>query len=439
VKGQPNGASDNPGAASAGPPARRRLVVVSYHFPPDPAIGGMRWAALTKYLGRMGWHSWVVTAAAPGDQWPPNVTVEHRRRRRTLQDMYRLVRGSGPDGRVAHAEAHSTGARSPAQPPWFARFRMEAGLLLALPDEARGWILTAARATRRLIARSRPAAIVSSGPPHSAHLAAWLATRGTMVPWLADLRDPWAGPHAEAWQAEPEIDSALVRWLYPRLERTVFGAATAIVCNTLELASALAGRYPNTLFEWIPNGADPESLKALRLFLDRNPLARAETSFRIAGHIAGRYADRIGSQVADLGLAPWVQLLGVLRRDEALDLVARSRLAVVLSQQQELQVPAKLYEMVLIGIPTVVLASAASAAASEAVRLGATTVTPDNTEALARVMEHAWKAPRQRPKAGTASPASYAEIARRVDTLLGEQLRGGPGSGPTSRRRHDAT
>ena len=41
----------------------RRLLIISYHFPPDGAIGGLRWAGLSKYLGRMGWDVHVVTAS----------------------------------------------------------------------------------------------------------------------------------------------------------------------------------------------------------------------------------------------------------------------------------------------------------------------------------------------------------------------------------------
>src|SRR6267378_1514553 len=43
----------------------RRLVVITYHFPPDESIGGMRWAGFTRYLAPLGWRSWVVTAAVP--------------------------------------------------------------------------------------------------------------------------------------------------------------------------------------------------------------------------------------------------------------------------------------------------------------------------------------------------------------------------------------
>ena len=69
-----------------------RLLVITYHFPPDGAIGGQRWAGLSKYLARLGWEVHVVTAAAEGSQ--PSIPGVYRHyccRRRTLNDVYRAA------------------------------------------------------------------------------------------------------------------------------------------------------------------------------------------------------------------------------------------------------------------------------------------------------------------------------------------------------------
>ena len=34
---------------------RRRLLLVSYHFPPDTAVGGLRWQRLSRYIAERGW------------------------------------------------------------------------------------------------------------------------------------------------------------------------------------------------------------------------------------------------------------------------------------------------------------------------------------------------------------------------------------------------
>lgn len=436
----------------------RRLVVVSYHFPPDPAIGGQRWAGLTKYLLSWRWRSWVVTAAPPAPA-TGGVTVVTCPRRRTLNDVWRAWRSQTAAAGGDRGTEPSGGARRPS---WWSRLRLDAAILLGFPDAGRGWILRAAWTTRRELARLKPDLLVSSGPPHSAHLAAWLARLGRRVRWIVDLRDPWAGPITGAWLEHPFTRSALARWLVARLERLVIRSADAVLCNTVQLAGALRSNYPGVRVDWLPNGVDHAQLpprpaerfpglaiayvgtiyggrnlslllRALRDFLDAHPAARAEgTRLRIAGHVESEPATLLEREIAALGLQASVDILGVLPRPEALDLVSRSGLALVLAQQQEYQVPAKLYELIGLGVPTVVVAEEGSAAGSEAVRLGAWRVDEQDVAGLTTILVAAWRGVGGMSQ-GSAERVAYMAIAADADQVL----RGNPGGGgdrqPSSR------
>src|SRR5437899_270313 len=122
-----------------------RLLVVTYHFPPDGSVGGLRWAGITKYLTRLGWQVAVVTAAAPIASDPAvRAHVEWCPRRRTLIDYYRRVRrpddgsdGSSPNGTRLARSARPGGL--------LGALRTELAAFLAFPDESRGWTLRAAR------------------------------------------------------------------------------------------------------------------------------------------------------------------------------------------------------------------------------------------------------------------------------------------------------
>jgi hypothetical protein len=97
---------------TAAPAAERRLVVISYHHPPDGAIGGMRWAGLTKHLRPQGWKSWILTAASPSPSANGSgAVVISCRPRMTLNDVYlRLRQSNRAEGRNAAA---SNGAQAP--------------------------------------------------------------------------------------------------------------------------------------------------------------------------------------------------------------------------------------------------------------------------------------------------------------------------------------
>jgi len=60
-----------------------------------------------------------------------------------------------------------------------------------IPDARKGWIPYAVKAAEKILALEPIDAIISTGPPHSTHLAAWQLKQKFKLPWIADFRDPW--------------------------------------------------------------------------------------------------------------------------------------------------------------------------------------------------------------------------------------------------------
>ena len=104
-------------------------------------------------------------------------------------------------------------------------------------------------------------------------------------------------------------------------------------------------------------------------------------------------------------------------RPELRELTARNGLALVLAQQQEYQVPAKLYELVGLGIPTLVVAEEGSAAGSEATRLGAWRVDENDVAGLTEVLAAAWRDVGKTPRR-SAVRVDYMAIAADADQVL---------------------
>lgn len=431
----------------------RRLLVITYYFPPDGTVGGLRWAGITKYLARLGWTVSVLTAAPPaGNSTRVGAHVESCPRLWTFIDLCRLLHRLGRRWLRPFSNT-SPVARQVEAPGGLRGLYNEVVAFLTLPDESRGWVLRAALRARALMGRFEPQVVVSSGPSHSAHLVAALATIGSDARWFIDLRDPWAGPFTKAWesQSHPTLRTGMFHALVPRLERLALRAADGVITNTRQFAETLASKYPDVPVVCVPNGVDPECLpppppdpypglsiayagmlyggrdfgpvvRALRIFLDRHPEAAAAGSkLRIAGEAGDGNARAFDDAVAAAGIERYVEVLGQLPRAEALGVVARSRLAVVLAQDQDLQIPAKLYESVALGVPTLVVAGAESAAGVEGNRVGAMVRDPGDVEGIACVLEELWRAdPLRRSKCP--EPITYEAIARRVAELLARSL-----------------
>src|SRR3954466_1085741 len=146
-------------------PRARRLLLVSHR--PIEAGGTTRWRHLTQALPEHGWTVHAVTPppSSSGDQTStdPRVARLSRRRAQLMEQV----------GASARPMANRLlGVQPEAFPP------------------STLWGLTGRRAIREAVATHRPDAVVATSPPPAALFSAAGAAGG--LPWVADLRDPWA-------------------------------------------------------------------------------------------------------------------------------------------------------------------------------------------------------------------------------------------------------
>jgi glycosyltransferase involved in cell wall biosynthesis len=447
------------------PERPRRLLVITYHFPPDGSVGGLRWGGLSRHLARRGWEVQVITAAAQSaDASVPGVQVHVCAVSRTLNDAYNQwaakVRAWGgrpsPSTQPAAASPATEAPDAPARHGLVNAVRRNLATALAFPDYGRGWILPAARTARALLRAQTFDAVVTSGPPHSAHLAGLLACAGRRELHWVDMRDPWSSMIGKKW-AQSAFRSEWVRFLIPRLERLVFRRAAHVVTNTAEYAAELRETFPAMRVSFIPNGIDRDRLppppadrfgglsiahagslyagrdltpvlRAMQAFLLASPEARSALMLRLAGNMDAVHSAHFRREVAAAGLESCVEVLGRVSSADALTLINRSHLALVLAQDQPMQVPAKLYECVAMGVPTLVIAESDSAAAREARRIGGMACDAADVAGIRDVLSRLWRDRTPAPAVG--APIGYDDIAAQMDALL----RGAPDASDDDRR-----
>jgi glycosyltransferase involved in cell wall biosynthesis len=431
---------------------KRRLLVLSFHAPPEMAVGGLRWAGLTRHLADRGWDIRVITAS-PGAAaviQPDGLSVHEVPRRTTLGDRYRrwkLTRSGKKGAGVAAygliGTANGRPGMAPRQIGAVRLARSELGALLSFPDHGRGWVLRAARATRQSIHEWAPDVVVSTGPPHSVHLAARLGLGRSGTPWVVDLRDPWATP--EGLLADTGWSAAVAR----RMEASVFRRASTILTTTPELQEVVQRHFPATAPAWLPNGVDMRDLpprvaashpglsichvgtvyynrdptpvlRAFASFLSANPAAASAGSrLRFVGYVSGDFRRALDQRVHDLGIAPHVEVTGAVPRERALEILATSRMALVLAQGQGIMVPAKLYEAVGLGLRTLVITEVDSATGREGSRLGAAVHDPVDEAGMVATMEEVWAGGRD-TGGGITIPSriDHAHLASKLEDVL---------------------
>jgi hypothetical protein len=126
---------------------------------------------------------------------------------------------------------------------------------------------------------------------------------------------------------------------------------------------------------------------------------------------------QLDHELARRGLTEMVELCGALPRAEALALLRRSHLALVLAQGQPTQIPAKLYECVGLAVPTLVISESTSAASREAHRIGGIVIEPDDAIGMRHLLDDLvdGRVPSSMP---ASVPISYEALAKQMDRLL---------------------
>jgi glycosyltransferase involved in cell wall biosynthesis len=399
----------------------KRVLLITFHFPPDAAVGAIRPAQFAKYLPEFGWEPFVLTVNPKHyDHLNPLGLDEHPRAAPVIRTgmfrnpsfYYRLLKRTFRPVAVSTSAVHPaavqvTGASNMSLREWV-------NFLLAFPDEQAGWIPFALHKAIRLIYQRHIDAVMTIGPPQSVHITGALLSRLTKVPWVADFRDPWSD--------DPWSDNALSPLGVPReqcvrvarkFEAWFMSQAALVTSTTQRLAHRLSSRFPQVpdKFAAIHNGYDPEEFLGIatekeKLFTisylgslyhhrDPEPFIHALSELINAGEIprdgivvrfVGQCDETKGvplqTVAAKYGLSENIEILPWLPRQQALEIMARSHVLLLLAEDQPLQIPGKIYDYLGVGSDMLAVSGEGATADLLAETAAAVLVRPGDQEAL---------------------------------------------------------
>lgn len=407
----------------AAPPAAapmRRVLFVSYYFPPSGGPGVQRVLKFVRYLPQFGWQPVVLTVRPEDASYPdpdpamlaevPETVPVERTRAWDPYALYARFLGREKQETVGVGFIHA------GEESWKERLAKWVRANLFLPDARVGWVPFALRRARQLLRETSFDVVVTSGPPQSTHLIGAALAAQQHVPWVADFRDPWTD--ISYYRQLPL--TPLARRFDAAQERRVLERADAVVTVGPSLAKLLM-RKTATPIHVIFNGFDESDFEGVdpvategfviahvgNLMGQQNPEAlwRAlaqlrrdgripELRLRMVGHLDASVAERIAAN----GLEPILERVPYVPHIEAIrHMVGASLLLLNINHvpNAELIVTGKVFEYIASGRPVLGIGPVPGDAATLLEKTGAGQLFDWSDQAgirdFVRVHYEAWK------------------------------------------------
>lgn len=454
----------------------RRLVVITYHFPPSRAVGGRRWEMMARHAVERGWAVDVITREPDPDELaagsdrlarlPHGVRVFGVPERELVLEavagrlwnwLKAMNRGSvevGPRAPDGVAPAHP-------RAQWVARedVRFHGGL----GDLRRAFHAWAAIERSRdlasrmavIAASLRPArdgAVITSGPPHMIHMAGVRLARELDIGFVMDMRDPWSLVE----MIEPSVASPIGLALARHYERSAVRAATLIAANTQLARDAMAELYPARARDIITvmNGTDDDPVPCVAapdrfsvahvgsLYIDRDPRPLIRAAARVAremdltpeeftlefvGDVQLAGATSIAEAAAAEGIGAFVRHHPLCGPAEAMQFMARAAMLVTIAGQNLTAIPAKTFECMKFDAWLLALCPRGSATDILLRDVPADVCEPSDVEGMAAALRRRISRFRAGERPVTADPEGRFSRRRQADLLfdaLEERLHG---------------
>ena len=170
----------------------RKILIITYYWPPSGGAGVQRWLKMAKYLPSFGFEPIILTVDPSDASYPIRDESLVREtegistcRTKSFEPLklYGSVFGKTnvPYSGFSNLETDS----------FFSKVTRWMRGNFFIPDARKGWNKYALPKALELIEKFNIDLVITTGPPHSTHLIGKILKERKSLTWIADFRDPW--------------------------------------------------------------------------------------------------------------------------------------------------------------------------------------------------------------------------------------------------------
>lgn len=356
----------------------KKLLIITYYWPPAGGPGVQRWLKFVKYLPDFGIQPIVYIPENP--TYPiidENLVKEISEKAIILKhkifEPYQLASFFSKN---KTKRMNSGIIPNQKKQNFLDKIFLWIRGNLFIPDARIFWVKPSVKFLEKYITENNIDTIITSGPPHSLHLIGLKLKQKLEVKWFADFRDPWTtiGYHKSLRL------SGYATKKHKSLEYKVLNSADTIIVtsNTTKTEFQAITTKP---IDVITNGYDTEnvakqaldpkfSLAHIGSFLsERNPKILWETLVELIEEIPefkshleikliGAVSQEVLETIAQFALNPYLNNLGYVSHYEAIAHQRKSQVLLLIeinSNDTKSIIPGKLFEYMVSGRPIIAI------------------------------------------------------------------------------------
>lgn len=332
----------------------RKVLVITYYWPPAGGPGVQRWLKFVKYFRDYGIEPIVYIPENPHyplldrtlvDEVPNDLTI-YRHKIFEPYGISKIISGK-------KTKRISSGVISPKNQSILERLMLWVRGNLFIPDARKFWIGPSVKFLKKVLEEDHIETIITTGPPHSMHLIGLELKKRYKLQWVADFRDPWT---SIGYHKKLKLSSKAQK-KHKDLEYWVLNNADKIVV-TSKTTKREFEQITSKPIKVITNGYDlPENSSATldkkftishigSMLADRNPinlwkvlgelvLDNPDFKSSLELNFVGVVGENILKSIHEYGLEKYVNVIGYLPHDQAVGYQLKSQILLLVEIDSE--------------------------------------------------------------------------------------------------------
>ena len=171
----------------------KKILIITYYWPPAGGPGVQRWLKFTKYLPEFGYEPHVYIPANPSypitdETLAKDINPKVKIVKNSIWEPYQIAEKLNPKNK-SYKGGHFEKKESQS---FMSKLSVFIRGNFFIPDARKFWIKPSIQFLKEYLDKEGIHTIVTSGPPHSMHLIGLgLKNLNPNLKWIADFRDPW--------------------------------------------------------------------------------------------------------------------------------------------------------------------------------------------------------------------------------------------------------